>query len=61
MADVVREQMPAPVAASAAAMIDGVRAALPAMPSTTTSFLEPGHRLSYFPHVGGRICAQLLD
>jgi len=50
MADVVREQMPAPVAASAAAMIDGVRAALPAMPSTTTSFLEPGHRLSPLVH-----------
>ncbi len=50
MADVVREQMPAPVAASAAAMIDGVRAALPAMPSTTTSFLEPGERLSPLVH-----------
>jgi len=46
MADVVREQMPAPVAASAAAMIEGSRAALPAMPSTTASFLDPGQRLS---------------
>ncbi len=50
MADVVREQMPAPVAASAAAMIDGVRTALPAMPSTTTSFLDPGQRLSPLAH-----------
>ncbi len=46
MADVVREQMPPTVAASAVAMIDGVRAALPAMPSTTASFLDPGQRLS---------------
>jgi MerR family transcriptional regulator, light-induced transcriptional regulator len=46
MAEVVREQMPAPVATSADAMIDGVRAALPAMPSSTASFLEPGKRLS---------------
>ncbi len=50
MADVVREQMPAPVAASAAAMIDGVRATLSAMPSTTTSFLDPRQRLSPLVH-----------
>ena len=46
MADVVREQMPPPVAASAVAMIEGARAALPAMPDTTTSFLDPGQALS---------------
>ena len=46
MADVVREQMPPPVAACAVAMIEGARSALPAMPSTTTSFLDPGQRLS---------------
>ena len=50
MADVVREQMPATVAASAVAMIQGARAALPAMPSTTVSFLEPGQRLSPLVH-----------
>ena len=50
MADVVREQMPAPVAASAVAMIRGARAALPAMPSTTASFLDPGQRLSPLVH-----------
>lgn len=50
MADVVREQMPAPVAACAAAMIDGVRAALPAMPSTATTSLDPGQRLSPLVH-----------
>jgi MerR family transcriptional regulator, light-induced transcriptional regulator len=46
MADVVRKQMPPPVAASAVAMIDGARTALPAMPSTTASVLDPGQRLS---------------
>lgn len=46
MADVVREQLPLTVTVSAVAMIEGARAALPAMPSTTTSFLDPGQRLS---------------
>jgi methylmalonyl-CoA mutase cobalamin-binding domain/chain len=46
MADVVREQLPPLVATSAVAMIQGARAALPAMPSTTVSFLDPGQRLS---------------
>lgn len=46
MADVVREQMPPPVAAPAVTLIEGARAALPAMPSTTTSFLDPAQRLS---------------
>lgn len=46
MADVVREQMPPPVAASAVAMIEGARSALPAMPGTTTSFLDTGQRLA---------------
>ena len=46
MAEVVLEQMPAPVAASAVAMLDGARAALPSMPSTATSFLDTGQRLS---------------
>ena len=50
MADVVREQMPAPVAASAVAMIEGARTALPAMPSTTASFIDPGQRLSPLVH-----------
>jgi methylmalonyl-CoA mutase cobalamin-binding domain/chain len=46
MAEVLSEQMPAPVAASAVAMIEGARAALPAMPGTNPSFLDPGQRLS---------------
>lgn len=46
MTDMVRQQMPAPVAASAVAMIFGARAALPAMPSTAASFLDPEQRLS---------------
>jgi methanogenic corrinoid protein MtbC1 len=46
MADVVREHMPTRVAASAVAMIEGARSALPTMPSTTTSFLDSGQRLS---------------
>jgi MerR family transcriptional regulator, light-induced transcriptional regulator len=46
MADVVHEQMPPPVATPAAAMIEGARSALAAMPSTTTSFLEAGQRLA---------------
>ena len=45
MADVVREQLPLTVTVSAVAMIEGARAALPAMPNTTTSFLDPGQRL----------------
>jgi methylmalonyl-CoA mutase cobalamin-binding domain/chain len=50
MADVVREQMPSTVAAAAVAVIDGARTALPAMPSTTTSFLDAGQRLSPLVH-----------
>jgi len=46
MADVVREQMPPPVAAAAAAMIERARAALPAMPNTAASCIDPGQRLS---------------
>jgi methanogenic corrinoid protein MtbC1 len=46
MAEVVREQMPAPVAASAVAMIEGARSALPSMPSTAPGFLDAGERLS---------------
>ena len=46
MADVLRQQMPPAMVASAIAMIEGARAALPAMPSTSPSFLEPGQRLS---------------
>jgi methanogenic corrinoid protein MtbC1 len=46
MADVVRQQMPPMVAAAAVAMIEGSRAALPAMPGTPSSFLDPGQRLS---------------
>lgn len=46
MAEAVREQMPPPVAAPAVAMIEGARAALTAMPSTTTSFLDAGQPLS---------------
>jgi MerR family transcriptional regulator, light-induced transcriptional regulator len=46
MSDMVREQMPPPVAACAVAMIEGARCALPAMPSTGTSFLDTGQRLA---------------
>jgi methylmalonyl-CoA mutase cobalamin-binding domain/chain len=46
MADVVREQMPLTVATCAVAMIEAARTALPAMPSTTASLLDPGQRLS---------------
>ena len=46
MADVVRAQMPPPVAVSAAAVIEEARTALPAMPSRTASYLDPGQRLS---------------
>ena len=46
MAEAVREQMPPPVAARAVAMIEGSRAALPAMPSTTASFLDAGQPLT---------------
>ena len=50
MADMVREQMPAPVATRAITMIEGARTALPAMPSTTASFIDPGQRLSPLVH-----------
>lgn len=46
MADVVRERMPAPVAASAVAMIEGARTALPQMPKTSASVIDPGQPLS---------------
>ena len=46
MAEVVHEYMPPPVAASAVAMIEGALTALPSMPSTASSFLDPGQRLS---------------
>jgi methanogenic corrinoid protein MtbC1 len=46
MVDAVREQMPTPTADPAAAMIEGARAALPAMPSTIPSFLDTGTRLA---------------
>jgi MerR family transcriptional regulator, light-induced transcriptional regulator len=46
MAEAVREQMPPSVAAPAVGMIEGSRAALPAMPSTTASFLDAEQRLS---------------
>ncbi len=46
MADVLREQMPSPMVTSAIAMIEGARAALPAMPSTSPSLLDPNQRLS---------------
>lgn len=46
MADVLREQMPPPVADPAIAMIDGARAALPTLPSTSASFIDPGERLA---------------
>jgi MerR family transcriptional regulator, light-induced transcriptional regulator len=46
MADVVRKQMPLPVSAPAARMIEDARAALPAMPSEAPSFLGPEQRLS---------------
>ncbi len=46
MADVLREQMPPPVAAHAAAMIEGARSALPSMPGTSISFIDPSQPLS---------------
>ena len=46
MAEAVREQMPAPVAAPAVAVIEDARAALPTMPGTTASFLDAGQPLS---------------
>jgi methanogenic corrinoid protein MtbC1 len=46
MADVLQEQMPPAVAASAVAMIQSARAALPSMPSAATSLLDPAQRLS---------------
>ncbi len=46
MAAAVREQMPPAVAASAVAMIEGARAALPTMPSATATFIDAGQRLS---------------
>jgi len=45
MADVVSEQMPAPVAASAVAMIEAARSALAAMPATAPPCLDPDQRL----------------
>jgi len=45
MADVVSEQMPAPVADLAVAMIEAARSALPAMPATAAPCLDPGQRL----------------
>jgi MerR family transcriptional regulator, light-induced transcriptional regulator len=46
MADVVRERTPPAVAAAAAAMIEGARTALPAMPDVPASFIDTGQRLS---------------
>jgi methanogenic corrinoid protein MtbC1 len=46
MGDVVREQMPPRVAAPTVALLEGTRAALPAMPSTSVSFLDAKERLS---------------
>ena len=46
MADVVREQLPPPVATPAIAIIEGTRAAMSAMPSTTISVLDPAQPLS---------------
>jgi methylmalonyl-CoA mutase cobalamin-binding domain/chain len=46
MVDVVRDQMPGPVAAPTVAMIEGARAALPDMPTTTPSFIDAGRRLA---------------
>ena len=46
MADVVRAQMPTPVAAAASEMLESARAALPAMPNTTASLLDSGQRLA---------------
>ena len=40
MADVIRAQLPAAVVGPAVEMIDGARAALPAMPSTTVSLID---------------------
>jgi methylmalonyl-CoA mutase cobalamin-binding domain/chain len=45
MADVVGQQMPPPVAASAVAMIEGARSALSAMPGTAPSGLDSGEPL----------------
>jgi methanogenic corrinoid protein MtbC1 len=44
--DALSEQTPPAVAAAAAEMIEGARAALPAMPSGTTTLLDPAQRLS---------------
>jgi methanogenic corrinoid protein MtbC1 len=57
MTDVVLERMPPAVAAPAAAMIAASRAALPAMASTTPSFLDPAQRLSA---LAGRYVQALL-
>ena len=46
LADVLREQLPAPVSAPAVAMVDAARAALPSMPETTTSFFDARLRLA---------------
>ena len=44
--DVLREQLPPVVADAAMEMIDGARAALPAMPEEAESLLDPAQRLS---------------
>jgi len=46
MADVLRERLPAPVAMPAIEMIDGARAALPALPEEAETLLDPAQRLS---------------
>lgn len=46
MDEVMREQMPVPVAAAAAEVIDGACRALPSMPSEIVSFIRPEARLS---------------
>ena len=45
MAEVVGERMPSPVAASAVAMIEAARSALPAMPATASPCLDRGQPL----------------
>ena len=46
MAEVLRDEMPSWVAEPATAMVDSALALLPAMPTTTTSFLDSGDRLA---------------
>ncbi len=50
MAEAVRQRMPPSAAAPAVAMIERARAALPAMPGTAASFLDPGEPLSQLAH-----------